>query len=116
MKLRTRLRELEKQFPQENNFSHLTDGAIRERLWAIHRISRARRGEEVTDAEEQLFRSDPESALLHAGQWKLDHWTGSDLDAKEKYRRLIESRAARLQARGSAEPIRQMILQRPDGK
>ena len=111
MTLRRRLAGLERQIPPDDDLSHLTDKELRERMWQLHRISRARHGEEVTEAEEELFRSDPERALVASGRWALEHWGEANLDLKERFRRLLDCRASCVENRETSKRIREKILQ-----
>ena len=68
----------------------------------------------MTEAEEQLFRSDPERALVDSGRWTLEHWKNKDPDLREEYRRLLEALAARLESRAYSEGVRKRILRERD--
>src|SRR5215475_2751935 len=111
MTLRRRLAALEKQIPPDDDLSHLTGQELHERMWQLHRAAKAQFGEEVTQAEEELFRSDPERALVDCGRWALEHCGDEDFELKERYRRLVASQAAWLEERETSKRIRQMILQ-----
>src|SRR6185369_5320002 len=73
MTFRSRLTFLEKKVAPDDDLSHLTDQELLEQLWELFRISKARHGEEVTEAEDQLFRIDPEQALVDSERWTLEH-------------------------------------------
>ena len=114
MTFRSRLTFLEKKVAPDDDLSHLTDQELLEQLWELFRISKARHGEEVTEAEDQLFRIDPEQALVDSERWTLEHWGDSDPDAKEEYRREVEAKAASLETSRYVESVRRRIMDEYD--
>src|SRR4051812_30467237 len=110
MTLRTRLSALEKNVHPDDD-SHLTDEELREQIWELFAVLKASHGEAITAAEEQLFRSDPERALVESARWKVDHWSDGDPDLKEEYRRLAEAMAASLESRKYGESVRRRIME-----
>jgi len=89
MTLRTRLSALEKSVRPEDDLSHLTNEELNEQLWQLFHVSKAHQGESVTEAEEELFRTDPKRALVESARWELDHWSDDYPDLTEEYRRLV---------------------------
>lgn len=109
MTLRARLTALGKNVCPNDDLSHLTDEELDAQLWQLFRISKANDGQAVTDAEEELFRSDPERALVESDRWTLSHWSGDDPDLLEKYRRLAEINAIDLETRERRERMHRRI-------
>ncbi len=114
MTFRSRLTFLEKKVAPDDDLSHLTDQELLEQLWELFRISKARHGEEVTEAEDQLFQIDPEQALVDSERWTLEHWGDRDPDGKEEYRRVVERNAAALEASRYSECVRRRIMEEYD--